>query len=242
MDEIEFKKRVRVAINKVAFERDFTNSTLASLLDSTATTISNYRTMKTMAKASFITRFCGLFECNKEWLLSGDGRPFLDSGDDSQEIFNKYFKIPSKTAKRIKAIEDGIVTSDFPQTSTVKSQPAPSQEFSISEDLTLAAKILESKTHYATALHLNIRSFAGALNDSSTLNGVLARLEDLEGKFDKMQLENSNLRDEIKKLKGNSGGSAPIVLARSWSSKIRSRATVSASTSPGATTIPPAPT
>ncbi len=34
-------------------------------------------------------------------------------------------------------------------------------EFSIAEDLTLAAKVLESRTHYATALHLNIRSFAG---------------------------------------------------------------------------------
>lgn len=77
-------------------------------------------------------------------------------------------------------------------------------EFSISEDLVLAAKVLESKTHYATSLHLNIRSFASGLSDISILNemrDVQASLVGIEEKIKELQQENRVLRSEVNRLK-----------------------------------------
>lgn len=101
MTDVEFKKRVRVAINKVVFERNLSNKALAPLLNTTSTTISNYRTMKNMAKQPFIVRFCSLFECSQDWLLTGEGRPFFDSGDVYQELYDKYFKIPTVRLRKM---------------------------------------------------------------------------------------------------------------------------------------------
>lgn len=210
LNDIEFKKRLRVSINKVVYERNLTNKTLAPLLATTPTTVSNYRTMKNMAKTSFITKFCDLFDCNKEWLLTGNGRPFFDSGDAYDDLFEKYWKISRVSARNIPDTSAGRVLKNI---NSVKSKPSDVQEFSIADDITLAIKVLESKTHYATALHLNIRSFAGAVDDKTTLNAVLARLEDLEAKIIILQTENKGLKEEIKKLKGSSGGCAPIDLS-----------------------------
>ena len=101
MVDVEFKKRVRVAINKVVFERNLSNKALAPLLSTTPTTISNYRIMKNMAKQPFIVRFCSLFDCNQDWLLTGEGRPFFDSGYDYLELYDKYFKIPTVRLRKL---------------------------------------------------------------------------------------------------------------------------------------------
>jgi len=53
----------------------------------------------------------------------------------------------------------------------------------ISEDLTLAAKVLESNTAYATALHLNIRSFSAAVSAESLLVQYQRRFDDIEAKI-----------------------------------------------------------
>ncbi len=96
---------------------------------------------------------------------------------------------------------------------------AHAQEFSIAEDLILAAKVLESRTHYATALHLNIRSFIGGVSAEATISkcqddlraqGEL--LAKLQTRVDDLDNQNSKLREEIKSLKGFSGGSPPIDL------------------------------
>lgn len=105
-DEVEFKKRVRVSINKVVYERNLTNQTLAPFLNTTPTTLSNYRTMKNMPKTSFVSKFCSLFECNREWLITGKGRPFLDSGDDYPELLNKYFTAFKSHSRKIPEIRD----------------------------------------------------------------------------------------------------------------------------------------
>lgn len=182
-----FKERIKWAIDYIVAEFELSNEKLANLAGLSTSTIDGYRRKLRVPKTEFFAFLCDKYDFYLEWFIYGNGEPFPGA----------RFKYPEVCAKV------------WPEEQNQRSQ-AP--EFSIAEDLTLAAKVLESRTHYATALHLNIRSFAGAVNDSSTLNSVLARLEDLEGKFDKMQLENKNLRDEIKKLKGNSGGSAPIAL------------------------------
>lgn len=75
----------------------------------------------------------------------------------------------------------------------IAEKPEPYQTkpgFKISEDLTLAAQVLESETPYAIALHLNIQSFASALKIDSRVN-------QLEQKF---QAEIADLRKQIANL------------------------------------------
>jgi phage repressor protein C with HTH and peptisase S24 domain len=116
MDEIEIKKRVRMAINKVISDRNLSNKALASLMKSTPTTVSNYRTAKNMPKASFLSQFCNDFMCNQQWVMTGQGRPFLDSSEDNDEMFQKYWEISSKEAGDHESSTFQIVPAqaDFP--------------------------------------------------------------------------------------------------------------------------------
>ena len=49
-------------------------------------TISNYRTMKTMAKKDFIEKFCKTFDFSFNWFLSGTGEPFPGARKDHAAI------------------------------------------------------------------------------------------------------------------------------------------------------------
>ncbi len=130
---------------------------------------------------------CEAFAVREEWLLTGEGEKFIERGVAQAENF--IIKEASPTSAR----------------ATPLSGSAPGTgDFSIADDLMLAAKVLESRTHYATALHLNIRSFAAGVDDTSMrnqLNDVQTRLRDLEGKIDSLQQENKTLRTEVDRLK-----------------------------------------
>lgn len=160
MVDTEFKKRVRVAINKVVFERNLSNKALAPLLNTTPTTISNYRIMKNMAKQPFIVRFCSLFECSKEWILTGDGRPFFDSGDTYQELFDKYFIIPTVRARKMPAV--GVLESSAGPAFIKEEQAAynadgAAHKMNVDDAMGKTYKVLSSGTPYAVALYLNIQ-------------------------------------------------------------------------------------
>lgn len=215
---------MRWVLNYNAREQELTNADIARILKVSHGTISNYRTMKTSPKVKFIKDFCGSFGVDEEWLLKGKGEPFMGACALCPELCGPEMREdPFVTAVK-SAPWSELISLFHPELPPFSEhEPAFSAtgalEFSIAEDLTLAAKVLESRTHYATALHLNIRSFAGAVNDSSTLNSVLARLEDLEGKFENLHsdnkrliLDNNVLKEEIKKLKRHSGGCPPIAL------------------------------
>lgn len=82
----------------------------------------------------------------------------------------------------------------------------------ISEDLILTTQILESNTPYATALHLNIRSFARAVEAEERI--TLLETNQLE--FEKkMTAEIGKLRAEVNRLKatyeGNDGDGGQLV-------------------------------
>jgi hypothetical protein len=209
MDTI--KDRTKWAIDYVIKTQHLSNVKLAEMMDIATGTINSYRRMTTTPNIEFILQFCELFTFSLLWFVEGIGYPFKDAWKTYPES-----KGPKPVPKPpdIPGLFGPHADEPFiPPKSDDEKNSLSNTGFSIAEDLTLAAKVLESNTHYATALHLNIRSFAGAVNDSATLNGVIGRLEDLEGKFEKLQTENKDLKDEIKKLKGNCGGSPPIALA-----------------------------
>ncbi|HAR98526.1 MAG TPA: hypothetical protein DCS11_06505 [Syntrophus sp. (in: bacteria)] len=252
-DVLDFKKRVRVAINKVACEKNLTNKSLATLLFTTPTTISNYRTMKNIAKAPFIVRFCEIFDCNKDWLFSGNGRPFYDSGSDYNELLRRYehprHQDPLDVLKKDVASDFSGLTGlykkhgdapvggsgDFPPAPDADgSEPAPPHreeapasaearsapiEFRISDALAMTARVLESRTSYATALYLNIVHFDRAVSSESIVSkceedlraqGEL--LAKMQARLDDLESQNKTLTQEIRELKGACGDCPPIAL------------------------------
>lgn len=190
----DLRRRTRWAINYAADVHDLTNETMAPLIDSKIGTVANYRAMATSPKADFISNFCKKFDFSEVWFLKGKGEPFPGARAKYDAVCGpEPFQPPTA----------GGADSALP----VKERAVhycSGPEFSIYEDLTLAAKVLESRTHYATALHLNIRGFAGAVDDVIALkqmNGVLARLQEVESKLELLQVENKTLRTEVNRLK-----------------------------------------
>jgi hypothetical protein len=205
MSDEELKKRVRWAINRICKNHEHTNKTLAPLLGVNVGTLSNYRTMKNLPKASFIIKLCELFECNKEWLMTGKGRPFYKTADFYDDGINME-KNESPP---------GSVQFD----STQEDLQCHGMEFRISDAMTMCARVLESGTSYATALYLNIQHFDRAVQAETVvkkcqddLKVMGASIAKMQSRMDELEKENRNLHEEIRKLKGNSGGSAPIAL------------------------------
>jgi len=205
VDVSTLKGRTRWAIDFIIKKDRLSNSKLGEMMELATGTINNYRRMLTIPNIEFVLKFCELFKFSILWFVQGTGYPFAGAKESHPEskgpfehprppdmpgLFGPDADKPFVPLKRVEIITRGDAD-----------QQAGAPEFSIAEDLTLAAKVLESRTHYATALHLNIRSFAGAVKDATALNNVLARLEDLESKVDTLQAENKALRTEVNRLK-----------------------------------------
>lgn len=205
VDVSTLKGRTKWAIDHVINKDHLSNVRLAEMMDLAPGTINSYRRMTTVPNIEFVLKFCELFKFSILWFIQGTGYPFAGAKESHPEskgpfdhpkppdmpgLFGPDADKPFVPLKRVEIITRGDAD-----------QQAGAPEFSIAEDLTLAAKVLESRTHYATALHLNIRSFAGAVKDATALNNVLARLEDLESKVDTLQGENKALRTEVNRLK-----------------------------------------
>lgn len=214
----DFRRRARWAINYAADVHSLTNETMAAAINVKIGTLANYRAMATTPKAAFIKAFCEKFNFNEVWFMRGHGEPFLgarskysEGGGPVDPAFAAPVEEPAHTYnKDIKA--HGEATST-----------APPPQFNIMEDLDLAARVLGSGTHYATALHLNIRSFSGAIASEATAATVISKCQEdlrtqgeliahMQTRLDELERENKRLNKEMKALSDSSGGSAPIAL------------------------------
>jgi hypothetical protein len=220
MDETGVKKRVRVSINKVVHDRNLSNKALAKLFNSTATTVSNYRTMRNIPKAAFISMFCDLFQCNQQWIMTGQGRPFLDSAESNDEMFSKYWEIPSITKQHVETMpfkhtQPDLPTDEFvslPQPTARSGAPfnePPGAQFRMTDALTMCARVLESETSYATALYLNIQHFDRAVSAEERIGQLEAhqvafeqatqvRFREMEIRMDTLVKRNDELITETK--------------------------------------------
>lgn len=125
-----------------------------------------------------LKKIATLYHCSFSWLITGEGGPSAKQEDaETREISARH---------RASAADESA---------------------SIAKDMALAAKILSSKTHYATALHLNIRSFAAGIQDlnrAEKMASVESRLRDLEQKLEAIQKENTTLRTKLAELESRS--------------------------------------
>ena len=205
-----FEERAAWILNKIKERVNITNVQLSKILGVDKNTVQAYCHGNGMIKGAALAAIVKTYGVNGEWLLSGSGEPF----PGAREKFPEVCGPPGVTAEQYAHIVATVRESqEHPETNAPPADPAPQRDFSIAEDVTLAIKVLESKTHYATALHLNIRSFAGAVDDKNALSQVMRRLEIMERKLDALQSENKGLKEEIKELKEAGGGCAPINLS-----------------------------
>ncbi len=164
MDD-EIKKRVRWAIERVCEDRRLTNKTLAPLLKSTATTLSNYRTMKNLPKAGFFVKFCDYFNYDKDWFFHGEGEPFPGARAKYHEVCGPETPPPAPLYNKdtLPPIGAGEL-----------------QKINIDEAWGKTYKILKSETPYAVALYLNIQQFSSALDATTELKICQDRITNLE--------------------------------------------------------------
>jgi len=194
MVEININKRTRWAIEYVCRMHRLTNETLAPFMGVHRGTVSNYRTMRTTPRADFIKHLCEQFDINEKWLTGGKGEPFPGARQKYPDICGPEEYVPQEP--KVVAVNEGI--SAYNEINTIK----------ISEDLTLAAAVLESDTPYAVALHLNIRSFARAVDADTQLSKIELRIDNLENKVNDLTDENRLLRERLDKV-GQPAGSGP---------------------------------
>lgn len=129
-----------------------------------------------------IKKIVEFYGCSEAWLLTGDGEPF----PGGRQVFYGG--------------GDALESSEG-------REPGPSPDYSpglaikVSEDLTLAARILESGTPYAVALHLNIQSFDRALQGENRLSVIEKRQNEMDIQLNALQKENEGLKKIIEKLR-----------------------------------------
>lgn len=130
-----------------------------------------------------LTSFCDKEGIFLNWLLFGSGPKTLAD-----------VPLTEQSIQKCKTTEENI------------------DQIKISEDLYLTTKVLESGTSYATALHLNIRSFAQAVDDKERITSVenkqrefeikvSVEIKNLKSNFETLQGENRTLRAENNRLK-----------------------------------------
>lgn len=185
-------------VKKIREQLNITQAEFGKPLDFKWYKIKDIEAGKIKVSPAIATKVADIYSVRFEWLLTGEGP------------MNKNDR-PADEAPTIKK----EVTAAPAQEASLGQlhQPTPAiPNFSIADDLTLAVKVLESKTHYATALHLNIRSFAGAVDDAVQLNGLASRIEELAAKIEELKDENEKLKERINKMAGRYGGCPPTAL------------------------------
>lgn len=169
-------------------------------------TYQNYEYGISKPNTENLKKIIDYYECSYIWLLDGKGVKYPKAGgpEPYTELASaKEAPAPYATAR------EGLINPAI----------AHAQEFSIAEDLILAESVLKSRTHYATALHLNIRSFVGGVAAETTVSRCQDDLRvqgeliaQLQARLDGMDKQNSKLREEMEKLKKTRGDFPPIAL------------------------------
>jgi hypothetical protein len=146
---------------------------------------------------------------NLAWLLSGEGEPHI----------NKDMLVREETPPYASGTADGegffgkaefrkvqgqrmSVTILGPKNS--QTQAPPGYPFKVSDALTMAARVLDSRTSYATALYLNIQHFDRALRSEESLASLkeqnerqAAQIAELEAKYAAQQQQIIELKRSL---------------------------------------------
>jgi transcriptional regulator with XRE-family HTH domain len=142
------------------------------------------------------------YKCSLPWLITGEGEPFPGEAASRHDVDGPDPAPPHR--------------EEAPASAEARRAPI---EFRISDALAMTARVLESRTSYATALYLNIVHFDRAVSSESIVSkceedlraqGEL--LTKMQARLDDLENQNKTLTQEIRELKGVSGDCPPIAL------------------------------
>ena len=131
------------------------------------------------------------YGCSLGWLMSGEGEPFPDHPEARGP------EVPPYDASHM---ESPVVAEAHSQYTA--------DRIPIADDLTKTARVLESETAYATALHMNILSFHQALNMEESCDKVLKQQDALKKRMDELSGEVLILQGQLLGEEDTSSGAA----------------------------------
>lgn len=185
---LSLKGRTKWAIEYIIGEKHLSNVKLGKLMDIAPGTINSYRRKTTRPNPEFITQFCEKFNFNVSWFIQGVGYPFPDAKEQYPETLGPHS--PSSFSTAHSAVSIPILQDNEETQEQLR-------DIKISSDLTLAAKVLESNTSYANALHLNILSFAKAISIEDDLVNYREELGTVKIKLSEMNVKVEQLQKEL---------------------------------------------
>lgn len=164
-----------------------------------------------LPKGDILQRMHDVFNVNVTWLLTGQGDPYIkDRKKDGPLHIKDKSGLWGKT--------DQIEFEGTPFTVTKFSlEDAPddtkadirSDKIKVSEALTMAARVLESNTTYATALYLNVQHFDRAIRAEGRLlhfekvnDAQAAKILDLESRLAALEKKIRSLEEKQKNAVG----------------------------------------
>lgn len=190
---MDLRERIQWALNHIVEVKRLTNAEIAEATGVNASTINHYRRKDTEAKTSFTLAFAKVYGFNYQWLVAGEGEPFSGACSQYPEICGP------REAQERPMIPEAATPYEGRTEGVTK----------IAEDLTIAARVLESNTVYATALHINIRSFGEALQDKERFTNIERRLDQVISDMQALQKENEELRKRLNSLGAPGPGGEP---------------------------------
>lgn len=179
-------------------------------LSPTSDTIYRWEREKAFPPADVLAAINQKYDINLHWLITGQG-PMHEARSDFGVESNVDYALDDPRRKTTPP-ESTLGREAAPLTNQDQAEvvlkdpsldlnPEPSTEpqgFKISDDLHKAARVLESGTAYAIALHLNIQQFDRALDDNVGIQQLKQTMRSMQIT---MAQESSAMRKEVEELK-----------------------------------------
>lgn len=204
MDDIEFKKRAKWAIDYVCKKKKLTNQSMGESLGFKAGTLSQYRSGRIKPPSKFSSIFCKTYDIDELWFFSGRGEPFPGARIVYPEVCGPIEEHKDKEREQV-LLKEGI--TGYPSDKSAgasegETYPAHQKSsFDLARAVELAVRVLGSGTSYAYALYLNITHFERAITAESRLDILEKKCEALEREFrkavDTLKEENRELRRQL---------------------------------------------
>jgi len=151
-------------------------------------TVAKYCQGKGIAKGPVLASIVKEFGIQGEWLIAGNGEPYPGARDKYRSVCGPEIQPCQAAPSEVSGVNEIL--------------SAYTNKIPITDDLLKASRVLESETHYATALHLNIHSFSRALNIEEEHDDINDRFNDLQSQLNDVKSRNKELSREVLILKG----------------------------------------
>ena len=148
--------------------------------------LTNYETKNMTPKGEVLQKICEEFGADLQWLLTGKESPEFTLSLDRE------IRVTHDSALALTCVQDGAVAESQGEYAT--------NAFKVSEALTMAVKILESNTSFATALYLDIQHFYRAVQSEERFMTLLDEKKKLVKKVQDVEKNCEKLKKRIDRI------------------------------------------